>query len=123
MFCDLLDVEKPQRVPLSVFRHCETLARQARHSVHFFEYVIFSKENAFEKFRFSSTVKENTRRLEVFLLLLNFGYGADLGRSRLVVLTQGLRYISRVVSLARIPSTLLLGSLHLSLTRRGQSLN
>ena len=28
MFCDRMDVEKPQRVPLSVFRHCETLARQ-----------------------------------------------------------------------------------------------
>ena len=28
MFCDRVDVEKPQRVPLSVFRHCETLARQ-----------------------------------------------------------------------------------------------
>ena len=24
MFCDRMDVEKPQRVPLSVFRHCET---------------------------------------------------------------------------------------------------
>ena len=34
MFCDRMDVEKPQRVPLSVFRHCETLARQ---SVLFFE--------------------------------------------------------------------------------------
>ena len=28
MFCDIMDVEKPQRAPLSVFRHCETLARQ-----------------------------------------------------------------------------------------------
>ena len=28
MLCDRMDVEKPQRVPLSVFRHCETLARQ-----------------------------------------------------------------------------------------------
>ena len=28
MFCDRMDVEKPQRVPLLVFRHCETLARQ-----------------------------------------------------------------------------------------------
>ena len=51
----------------------------ARHSVHFFEYVIFSKN-----FRFSSTVKENTWHLEVFLLFLSLGYGADLGRSRLV---------------------------------------
>ena len=24
MFCDRMDVEKPQRVPLSIFRHCET---------------------------------------------------------------------------------------------------
>ena len=38
MFCDKMDVEKPQRVPLSVFRHCETLAPQ--------------------NFRFSTTVKE-----------------------------------------------------------------
>ena len=50
-----MDVEKPQRVPLSVFRHCETLAR---HLVHFFEYVIFSKNFFLKKFRFSSTVKE-----------------------------------------------------------------
>ena len=28
MFSDRMDVEKPQRVPLSVFWHCETLARQ-----------------------------------------------------------------------------------------------
>ena len=28
MFCVRMDVEKPQRVPPSVFRHCETLARQ-----------------------------------------------------------------------------------------------
>ena len=40
---------------LSVFRHCETLAR---HSVHFFEYVIFSKNFFSKKFLFSSTVKE-----------------------------------------------------------------
>ena len=41
--------------PLSVFRHCETLAR---HSVHFFEYVIFSKIFFSKKFQFSNTVKE-----------------------------------------------------------------
>ena len=29
-----------------------------------------------------STVKENTRHLEVFMLFLSLGYGADLGRSR-----------------------------------------
>ena len=40
---------------LSVFRQCETLARQ---SVHFFEYVIFSKKFFSKKLRFSSTVKE-----------------------------------------------------------------
>ena len=44
----------------------------------FFEY-FFSKN-----FRFSSTVKENTWHLEVFSLFLSLGYGADLGRSRLV---------------------------------------
>ena len=46
MFCDRMDVEKPQRVPLSVFRPCETLARQS---------VLFFSKN----FRFSSAVKEN----------------------------------------------------------------
>ena len=53
MFCDRMDVEKPQRVPLSVFRHCETLAR---HSVHFLS--IFFEKIIFKKFRFSITVKE-----------------------------------------------------------------
>ena len=51
MFCDRMDVEKPQRVPLSVFRHCETLARQGLALAGpgaplgpFFWYVIFSKK-------------------------------------------------------------------------------
>ena len=84
-------LKNPKGSPLSVFRHYDTLARQglplagpARHSVHFFEYVIFSKNFLSKNFRFSSTVKENTWHLEVFLLFLSLGYGADLGRSRLV---------------------------------------
>ena len=28
MFCDRMDVEKPQRLPLSVIRHCETFLRK-----------------------------------------------------------------------------------------------
>ena len=79
--------------PLSVFRHCETLARQGLALVSpgaplgpFF-WVCNFYENFFSKnFRFSSTVKENTWHLEVFLLFLSLGYGADLGRSRLVYL-------------------------------------
>ena len=46
MFCDRMDVEKPQRVSLSIFRHCETLAR---HSVQFFSMYFFQKK-VFEKF-------------------------------------------------------------------------
>ena len=94
MFCDRMDVEKnPQRVPLSVFRHCETLARQGLALAGLgaplgpFFWVCNFSENFFSKnFRFSSTVKENTWHLEVFLLFLSLGYGADLGRSRLVSL-------------------------------------
>ena len=51
--------------PLSVFRHCETLARQGLALASpgaplgpFFEYVIFSKKNFSKNFRFSTTVKE-----------------------------------------------------------------
>ena len=54
MFCDRMDVEKPQRVPLSVFRHCETLARQ---SVHFLVCNFFKKKIS-KNFQFSTTVNE-----------------------------------------------------------------
>ena len=59
MFCDRMDVEKPRRVPLSVFRHCETLARQglalASPSAPLGHFLIC---NFFKKNRFSTTVKE-----------------------------------------------------------------
>ena len=66
MLCDRMDVEKPQRVPLSVFRHCETLARQglalaspgAPLGPIFLVCIFFKKNFFFKKFRFSSTVKE-----------------------------------------------------------------
>ena len=51
--------------PLSVFRHCETLARQGLALAGpgaplgpFFKYVMFSKNFFSKNFRFSSTVKE-----------------------------------------------------------------
>ena len=62
MFCDRMDVEKPQRVPLSVFRPCETLARQGLalagpgEPLGPFLVCNFFKNRIFEKF--SSTVKE-----------------------------------------------------------------
>ena len=71
MFCDRMDVEKPQRVPLFSFSSLWDFG--APHGP------FFSKN-----FRFLSTIKENTWHLEVFLLFLSLGYGADLGRSRLV---------------------------------------
>ena len=60
MLCDRMDVEKPQRVPLSVFRHCETLARQglALASPGAPLGPIFLVCNFFKNFRFSTSVKE-----------------------------------------------------------------
>ena len=60
-----MDVEKPQRVPLSVFWHCETLARQGLALANpgaplgpIFLVRNFFKKKIFKKLRFSSTVKE-----------------------------------------------------------------
>ena len=80
MFCDRMDVEKPQRVPPfsfsalwdfsaplgSVFWVCNFLEK------------FFSKNFDFR------VLWKSTWHLEVFLLFLSLGYGADLGRSRLV---------------------------------------
>ena len=57
MFCDRMDVEKPQRVPLSVFRHCETLARPGA-PLGPFLVCNFFKKNFSKNFRFSTFVKE-----------------------------------------------------------------
>ena len=59
--------------------------RCATRSIFSFFWICNFFENFFLKnFRFSSTVIENTWHLEVFLLFLSLGHGADLGRSRLV---------------------------------------
>ena len=64
-----MDVEKSQRVLLfSFFRHCETF---------------FQKKN----FHRSSPNSPILGNFEVLLLFLSLGYGADLGRSRLVALS------------------------------------
>ena len=42
-------------------------------------------DNFFQFFPHTGTVEENTRHLEVLLLFLSLRYGADLGRSRLVL--------------------------------------
>ena len=82
-------LKNPKGSPFQFFRHCETLASQGLALAGpgeplgpFFEYVIF-RNFFFKKNRISSTVKKNTWHLEVFLLFLSLGYGADLGRSRL----------------------------------------
>ena len=60
-----MDVEKPQRAPLSVFRHCETLARQGLAVASpgaplgpFFLVCNFFKKKISKNFRFSTTVNE-----------------------------------------------------------------
>ena len=89
---------KPQSVSLSVFRHCETFFRKFVFSPkgppfncdknfdNFGSVPLLASTGAllgsyFLLFRFSSTVNWH---LEVFLLFLSLGYGADLGRSPLV---------------------------------------
>ena len=76
--------------PLSVFRHCETLARQGLALASpgallgpIFLVRTFFKTFFFKIFRFSSTVKEYLTLGSLFAIL-SLGYGADLGRSRLV---------------------------------------
>ena len=65
MLCDRMDVENLKGSPLSVFRHCETLARQGLALASpgaplgpIFLVRNFFKNFFFKKFRFSSTVKE-----------------------------------------------------------------
>ena len=45
----------------------------------------YQKNGFFFIFPHAGTVEENTRHIEVLLLFLSLRYGADLGRSRLVV--------------------------------------
>ena len=110
IFYNRMGVQMSQRVPLSVFRHCETfrnfvfsrkgpLFNCDKNVENFGSVPPFSAPRArasgpgatrsiFLVFWFSSTVNWH---LEVLLLFLSLGYGADLGRSRLVFnLTQRL---------------------------------
>ena len=76
LFCKRMDVQKLQRALFYIFRHYATYRRPKK----------FEKKFGFffQFFPHAGTVEENTWHFEVLLLFLSLGYGADLGRSRLV---------------------------------------
>ena len=71
-----MDVKKLQRSPFYIFFGTMRLAGAFRK---------IRKKEIFFIFPHAGTVEENTRHFEVLLLFLSLRYGADLGRSRLLV--------------------------------------
>ena len=99
-FSDRADVEKSQRVPLSVFWHCEIFFQKIFFHQKFpaFNFLMICDRmdeksqsipsgapNKFNFWVFPVPKKRILRHFEVLLMFLSLRYGADLGRSRLVI--------------------------------------
>ena len=74
-----------QRPPFYIFRHYATYRRPKSFREKFSKIISKKVRIFFQFFPHAGTVEGNTLHIEVLLLFLSFRYGADLGRSRLVI--------------------------------------
>ena len=78
LFCKTMDVQKLPKGPLLHFSAlCDLPETKKIEKI--------KKNGFFQLFPHACTVEENTWHFEVLLLFLSLRYGADMGRSRLVV--------------------------------------